>query len=112
MGAPQPTPIFSTSIGSRSKPNCETRCWCRFLESLTEKISKRGTSRFVFEDARFVVKYFDKALPIDPQTIPLIFASAADPRQSRSNNADPALVELYSLIHFFRQASGPQRYGP
>ena len=60
-----------------------------------------GNIQICFKDARFVVKYFDKAFPIDPQTIPLLFASDADPRQSRSHDADPGVVELYSLIHFF-----------
>ena len=62
---------------------------------------EEGNIQVHFEDAHFIVKYFDKTFPIDPQTIPLIFASAADPRRYRSNDADPALVALYSLIHFF-----------
>ena len=62
---------------------------------------EEGNIKVHFEDAHFVVKYFDKAFPIDPQTIPLIFASAADPRRSRSNAADPAVVELYLLVHCF-----------
>ena len=32
-----------------------------------------GNIKLIFEDGRFCVKYFDKTLPIDPQTIPLIF---------------------------------------
>ncbi len=45
------------------------------------------------------MKYFDKAFPVDPQTIPLIFASAADPRQPRSSAPIP---QWWSCIRLFR----------
>jgi (1->4)-alpha-D-glucan 1-alpha-D-glucosylmutase len=60
-----------------------------------------GNIKVHFENGRFFVKYFDKAFPVDPQTIPLIFASAADPRKPQSTDAHPAVVGLYSLVHFF-----------
>lgn len=62
---------------------------------------EEGNIKVHFDERHFVVKYFDKAFPVDPQTIPLIFASAADPRQPRSSDAHPAVVELYSLVHGF-----------
>ncbi len=35
-----------------------------------------GNIKLCFDEGRFTVEYFDKILPIDPQTIPLIFAPA------------------------------------
>ena len=35
-----------------------------------------GNIKVVLEDGRFIVRYFDKVLPLDPQTIPTIFAPA------------------------------------
>jgi len=57
-----------------------------------------GNIKLGFEDGRFIVRYFDKVLPIDPQTIPLIFALA---NSLVSNNGDRALSELNSLLGEF-----------
>ena len=57
-----------------------------------------GNIKIAFEDGRFVVKYFDKVLPIDPQTIPLIFAS---PEARSTEKSDAALAELSSLVNAF-----------
>jgi len=49
-----------------------------------------GHIQVALEDGKPVVKYFDKVLPIDPQTIPLMFGSAKEFRapQSSGNGAE------------------------
>ena len=58
-----------------------------------------GNIKVAFEDGGFLVKYFDKVLPIDPQTIPLIFASTR--HRHGEDQSDPALVEFNALINSF-----------
>jgi (1->4)-alpha-D-glucan 1-alpha-D-glucosylmutase len=56
-----------------------------------------GNIKVVFENGRFLVKYFDKTLPVDPQTIPLIFA--VRPQAWLEEQITPALEELPALLH-------------
>jgi (1->4)-alpha-D-glucan 1-alpha-D-glucosylmutase len=60
-----------------------------------------GNIKAVFEGGTFVVKYFDKVLPIDPQTIPLIFTSASIFRHNGDKQIDPAMSEFNALINSF-----------
>ena len=53
-----------------------------------------GTYQLAFEDGRPLVKYFDKVLPVDPQTIPLIFASVKEFRHPAEAGNGSALAEL------------------
>ena len=45
---------------------------------------EQGNIQVAFEDGRFVVKYSDRVLPVDPQTIPAIFATAEERRSAQS----------------------------
>lgn len=61
---------------------------------------ERGNIKAAFEDGKFVIKYFDKTLPVDPQTIPLIFSPAANVHA----NGEPLRFvsnELASLLNAF-----------
>ena len=60
-----------------------------------------GNIKLVLEGGVFLVKYFDKALPVDPQTIPRIFMAAADRRQNSDLKNHPELEELNALINSF-----------
>jgi (1->4)-alpha-D-glucan 1-alpha-D-glucosylmutase len=53
-----------------------------------------GNIKLAFEDGKFVVRYFETLLPIDPQTFPLIFAPANNGNGHR--NGSP--TELDSLL--------------
>ncbi len=57
-----------------------------------------GNIKVIFHDGVFLVKYFDKMLPIDPQTIPLVFTFT---RHNGDDQSDPALVEFNALINSF-----------
>ena len=61
---------------------------------------EQGNIQVAFEDGRFVVKYADRVLPVDPQTIPLIFGAGED-LQQRNNDAD--VTEVLSLLEAFQQ---------
>jgi (1->4)-alpha-D-glucan 1-alpha-D-glucosylmutase len=60
-----------------------------------------GNIKAVFDGGTLVVKYFDKVLPIDPQTIPLIFTSASIFRHDGDKQIDPAMSEFNPLINSF-----------
>lgn len=47
------------------------------------------------QDGDFTVSYYDRALPIDPQTFPLIFESSSD---LRVNSNNPEIRELRGLL--------------
>jgi len=69
-----------------------------------------GNIQVAFEDGRFIVKYFDKVLPVDPQTIPLVFAPAANLHSNEP--LDSPLAELDSLIGSFGQLPPNDTLGP
>ncbi len=62
---------------------------------------EEGNITLHFEGGDFVVKYFDKAFPVDPQTIPLIFPSVASRAHPAIPSAEAGLEELRSLILAF-----------
>ncbi len=70
-----------------------------------------GNIKLTFEDGRFSIKYFDKILPIDPQTIPLIFGPSAENRPS-DQPTSLALVELGTLRDLFARLPANNVEGP
>ncbi|MGA8875406.1 MAG: malto-oligosyltrehalose synthase [Candidatus Korobacteraceae bacterium] len=58
-----------------------------------------GHIQVALDNGRPVVKYFDKVLPIDPRTIPLIFGSAKEFRQPAETGNGSGLAELNGLIN-------------
>ncbi len=58
-----------------------------------------GNIKVVFERGAFIVKYFDKVLPIDPQTLPLVFAPASQRASGQQRDSLPA--ELEALLYAF-----------
>ncbi len=57
---------------------------------------ENGNIKLAFENGTFHVRYFDKVLPVDPQTIPLILAPSLENRTA-DQQADAAIAELNSL---------------
>src|SRR5438067_393511 len=59
-----------------------------------------GHLKLKFENGRFTIWYYDKMLPVDPHTVPLIFEAAGEfrPRHTRPGHADPDLAELESIL--------------
>ena len=64
-----------------------------------------GNIKISFEEASFLVKYFDKILPVDPQTIPSIFAPSAH-RTENDLPAAPPFVELRSILNSLSKLPG------
>src|ERR1035441_8322518 len=84
------TPVWwKGSVGSPSP-------WARALAG------RSATSEVAFEDGRFVVKYSDRVLPLDPQTIPAIF-EAEEERHQHNGDGDTVASELLSLLEALRQ---------
>ncbi|MGB7555201.1 MAG: malto-oligosyltrehalose synthase [Candidatus Korobacteraceae bacterium] len=63
---------------------------------------EQGNIQVAFENGSFVVKYCDRVLPLDPQTIPAIFAVGEDRSQQNCDGND-GFGELSSLLEAFRQ---------
>ena len=61
---------------------------------------EQSNIKVAFEDGRFIIKYFDKTLPVDPQTIPLIFAPAVNARTNGDQHRSVS-SELDNLINAF-----------
>ncbi len=62
---------------------------------------EQGRIRLEFADGRFFVSYYDKHLPIDPKTVPLIFDALGDLR-ARFNGSQPQLWELEDVLRALR----------
>ena len=69
-------------------------------ESYGEEL-ERGRIGLQYSDGRFFVTYYDKHLPVDPQTIPLIFESLGDLR-ARANGNQAQLQELEEALRGLR----------
>jgi (1->4)-alpha-D-glucan 1-alpha-D-glucosylmutase len=59
---------------------------------------EKGNIKLVFENSRFAVRYFDKVLPVDPQTIPLIFEAKNEGENPTLERSDSAVAEFRSLL--------------
>ena len=70
-----------------------------------------GNIKLVFEDCRFLIKYFDKILPVDPQTIPLILTPSVESRTA-DQQANPELAELNSLRDLLARLPANNAEGP
>lgn len=63
---------------------------------------EQGNIHLLFDHGRFQISYFDTVVPVDPQTIPLIFGLLKlAPRDGARHDA--ALQELWALLSDFRQ---------
>ncbi|HYY69775.1 MAG TPA: alpha-amylase family glycosyl hydrolase, partial [Terriglobales bacterium] len=62
---------------------------------------EQGRIALAYDDERFFVSYYDKRLPIDPQTFPLIFEPLGDLR-TRFHNGEPQLWELEDVLRRLR----------
>jgi (1->4)-alpha-D-glucan 1-alpha-D-glucosylmutase len=63
---------------------------------------EQGRIRLHYEQGRFFLTYYDRSLPLDPQTIPIIFEGLGDlhKRGSQGSHPDPAqLWELEDILH-------------
>lgn len=60
-----------------------------------------GNIKLAWQGGTFVVKYFDKVLPVDPQTIPLIFTSEVSGGHNSDEQTSAALGEFNTLINSF-----------
>ncbi len=62
---------------------------------------EQGNITISLEDNRFRVRYFDNMLPIDPQTIPLIFEPLGN-LAARGASSNPSTLELIKLLGEFK----------
>ncbi|HTZ89665.1 MAG TPA: malto-oligosyltrehalose synthase [Alloacidobacterium sp.] len=60
-----------------------------------------GHIRISFDDGKFVAKYFDKVLPIDPQTFPLLLRKEERRGRSGSEAGSDAFAKLNRLMDAF-----------
>jgi (1->4)-alpha-D-glucan 1-alpha-D-glucosylmutase len=64
---------------------------------------EQGRIQLGLEDGRFFVQYYDKRLPVDPQTIPLIFEPLGDLRVQSVHLPDNMRSELENILFQLRQ---------
>jgi len=81
------------------KPDLRNKVLIPILGNPYGEDLEAGHIQVALETGRPVVKYFDKVLPIDPQTIPLIFGSAKEFRQPPETGNCSALAELNGLLN-------------
>ena len=65
---------------------------------------EQGRLELKYEDGRFLVRYYEYTLPIDPQTIPMIFEPLGDLRvQPEASLSDEDRTELENVLWELRQ---------
>ena len=84
------------------KPELRNKVLTPILGSPYGEDLDQGNIQVAFEEGRFVVKYFEQVLPVDPRTIPAIFEAGED-RHPHNHEGDAAPTELSSLLEAFRQ---------
>ena len=77
-GASRRTRASSTSTGRRSRRSCATRCCCRFCGDQYGEVLERGELRLDCSDGGLVLRYFERALPINPRHVPLVLGHGID----------------------------------
>ncbi len=94
------------------KPELRNKVLIPILGNYYGKELEAGNIQVVIENGRFVVKYFDKVLPLDPQTIPLVFAPAFEvPQPNKAKNHD-SFKQLDALINAFGRLPANHVTGP
>ena len=58
-----------------------------------------GQLELDFDDGRFVVRYYDTVLPIDPRTYGLVIGPAVELARARLGPEHPDATELQSILH-------------
>ena len=81
------------------KPELRNKVLIPILARPYGEALEEGNIHVVFEDDRFFVRYFDKVLPLDPQTIPMIFVPMEAWQHQREHQA--ASDELDALLNAF-----------
>ena len=72
----------------------------------------RGELKLVFEDGRFLVRYFDTVLPIAPQAWSRVLGHRIDSLVAALGGDHPDVVALKSLISWFATLPAPTEKGP
>ena len=83
------------------KPELRNKVLIPILGNYYGKDLEAGNIKVVVQSGRFVAKYFDKVLPLDPQTIPLVFAPAFEAAQPNTAKNSAAFEQLDALISAF-----------
>jgi (1->4)-alpha-D-glucan 1-alpha-D-glucosylmutase len=65
-------------------------------------VLERGELRVVYEDGSFVLRYFDKNLPINPRQFPRVLEHGLESLQEDLGDDDPRLLELLSIATSLR----------
>jgi (1->4)-alpha-D-glucan 1-alpha-D-glucosylmutase len=66
------------------------------------EVLERGELKLVYEDSRFSIVYFETRLPIDPQTIPLIFEPLREGREGAVHTREGQdIADLFAMINAF-----------
>ena len=72
----------------------------------------RGELKLVFEDGRFLVRYFDTVLPIAPQAWSRVLGHRIDSLVASLGGDHPDVAALKSLISWFATLPAPTEKGP
>jgi (1->4)-alpha-D-glucan 1-alpha-D-glucosylmutase len=82
------------------KPELHNKVLLPILGSQYGEELESGKLVLQYSDGEFTVHYYDRYLPIDPQTYPLVLEDSED---LRSNTSQPGLRELRSLLVAFSE---------
>ena len=66
------------------------------------EVLERGELKLVYEDNRFLIVYFETRLPVDPQTIPLIFEPLREGREGAVHFREGQdIADLFTIVNAF-----------
>lgn len=85
------------------KPELHNKVLLPILGSQYGEELESGKLQLQYGDGEFRILYYDRALPIDPQTYPSIFEASAD---IRANASQPDVRELRALLVSFAELPG------
>ena len=63
---------------------------------------EQGNITLAHEDGHFTIRYFDKVMPLDPQTIPLVFEESPELQRCDANDGNSALSQFGGLLDELR----------
>jgi len=65
------------------------------------EVLERGELKLLYEDDRFGIVYYETRLPVDPQTVPLIFEPLREGRESNSPREGQDIADLFTIVNGF-----------
>jgi (1->4)-alpha-D-glucan 1-alpha-D-glucosylmutase len=94
------------------KPELEAKLLLPVLGDQYGRVLERGELQLAFQDGRLTLHYFDNEYPTDPRAAARVYRLALERLRSSRGDADPAVMELGSIVASLQNLPPHTEAGP